>query len=134
SLHGIHALQRGCFGANSPSPTTMPTSSIPDTKDSTWMDGLADFLAQERGVEAILLNQDERKVSIATLGNVNTDALHAKLDTLLRALDAQFGTTGLSHAAIAPPGDFPLNVRAMPGEDGLIEKPSCPTAPRFWKW
>ena len=85
----------------------MPTSSIPDPNDSTWMDGLADFLAQEHGVEAILLNQDERKVSIATLGNVNTDALHAKLDTVLRALDAQFGTTGLNHAAIAPPGDVP---------------------------
>ena len=22
----------------------------------------------------------------------------------------------------------------MPGDDVLIEKPSCPTAPRFWKW
>src|SRR6187397_102908 len=112
-----------------PDPTTSRAAAVP-----TWMDGLANFLAQERGVEAILLNQDERKVSIATLGNVNTDALHAKLDTLLRALDAQFGTAGLNHAAIPPQGDFPLNVRAMPGEDVLIEKPSCPTAPRFWKW
>lgn len=109
----------------------MPEASTP-LPAASWMEGLADFLAEERSVEAILLNPDQRKVSIATLGQVNAEALKARLETVIRALDAQFGTGGLRPGTIAQP--FPLHVRALPGEDVLIEKPSCPTAPRFWKW
>ena len=98
------------------------------------MDSLSRFLAEERGVEAILLNHDERKVSLATLGPTNVEALHERLNALLRTLDAQFGQSGLTPSGITPRGDLLLQVRALPGEDVLIEKPSCPTAPRFWKW
>ena len=115
----------------------MPNSSPPTATAATWMDGLADFLAEERSVEAILLNPDHRKVSIATLGQVDAEALKARLETVIRALDAQFGSGGFRPGAVitqAVPATFPLHVRALPGEDVLIEKPSCPTAPRFWKW
>jgi Zn2+/Cd2+-exporting ATPase len=96
---------------------------------TTWMDGLADFLAQERGVEAILLNPDQRKVSVATLGQVDLKALQDRLDAVIRSLDAEFGAAAYQSGTNAP-----LHVRALPGEDVLIEKPSCPTAPKFWKW
>jgi Cd2+/Zn2+-exporting ATPase len=101
------------------------------------MDGLADFLAESRGVEAILLNPDQRKVSIATLGNVDTAVLKVKLDEVIRALDARFGANGFHTAgAVTQPvsSAFALQVRPLPGDDVLIEKPSCPTAPSLWKW
>ncbi|MFZ4767380.1 MAG: HAD-IC family P-type ATPase, partial [Roseimicrobium sp.] len=111
-----------------------PTSANAAT---TWMDGLAAFLAQEENVEAIRLSPDERKVSVATLGAVNLDALKARLDTVVRALDAQFGGEGFQTrdaTVLTPSATFPLQVRGVPGEYVLIEKPTCPTAPKLWKW
>ncbi|MCE9520783.1 MAG: heavy metal translocating P-type ATPase [Verrucomicrobia bacterium] len=98
------------------------------------MEGLASFLAEERGVEAILLNPDQRKVSVATLGIVNADALKERLDVVLRALDARFGPSGLADHPAQTTEAFQLQVRQLPSKDVLIEKPSCPTAPTFWKW
>lgn len=108
-------------------------NTAPQVPNSTWMDGLARFLASEREVEAILLNPDERKVSVATLGNINTDVLRGRLETLIRELDAQFGSEGRATGTISQ-NAFSLHVRPLPGDDVLIEKPSCPTAPQLWKW
>jgi Zn2+/Cd2+-exporting ATPase len=96
------------------------------------MEGLAEFLAAEQGVEAILLNPEQRKVSVATIGHVDAAALKERLDNVLLALDAQFGAGGTS--TLAQPNAFALNVRQLPSQDVLIEKPSCPTAPKLWKW
>ncbi len=113
----------------------MPASEFNPPADATsWMEGLASFLAEERGVEAILLNPDQRKVSVATLGIVNADALKERLDVVLRALDARFGSNGLSTHPSQTTEAFQLQVRQLPSKDVLIEKPSCPTAPKFWKW
>ena len=103
-----------------------PLKSQPsDSAPSSWTQGLADFLADERGVEAILVNPEQRKVSLATLGNVDSELLKAKLDSVLRALEAQFGN---HPAGPAQASAFQLQVRQLPGADVLIEKPSCPTA------
>ncbi len=98
------------------------------------MEGLSSFLADEQGVEAILLNADQRKVSVATLGVVNAEALKARLDTVLRALDARFGSGGFPSSTAGTREAFQFQVRKLPTQDVLIEKPSCPTAPTFWKW
>lgn len=105
-----------------------------ENPDSSWMDGLASFLAEQRGVEAILVNPDQRKVSLATLGTVDHEVLKARLDAVLRALDARFGPNGLATHASQPKEAFQLQVRQLPSQDVLIEKPSCPTAPSLWKW
>lgn len=99
----------------------------------TWMDGLAEFLANEQGVEAILLNPEQRTVSLATLGTVNAEALKGRLDEVLRSLDSHFADQQYT-ATLSQPSAYSLQVRQLPGHDVLIEKPSCPTAPRFWKW
>lgn len=101
---------------------------------ATWMDGLAEFLANEHGVEAILLHPEQRKVSLATLGTVDTAALTARLNEVLRELDAQWSAHGEPDGTLPPGGTFSLQVRHLPDDAVLIEKPSCPTAPRFWKW
>lgn len=98
------------------------------------MEGLSGFLADEQGVEAILLSADQRKVSVATLGVVNTDALKKRLETVLRALDARFGSEGFPTSTAGTREAFQFQFRKLPSQDVLIEKPSCPTAPTFWKW
>ena len=97
------------------------------------MEGLAEFLADERGVEAILVNPEQRKVSLATLGKVDDEVLKTKLDTVLRALESQFGNHHIA-ATGSQTSAFQLQVRQLPGADVLIEKPSCPTAPTLWHW
>jgi len=113
----------------------MPVSESRAPAESTsWTEALAGFLADERGVEAILVNPDQRKVSLATLGVVNTEALKARLEVVLRSLDARFGPNGLPARPAQPTEAFQLQVRQLPSHEVLIEKPSCPTAPTFWKW
>ena len=112
-------------------PNSTPSSPAPA---SSWMEGLSSFLADEQGVEAILLNADQRKVAVATLGVVNAEALKARLDTVLRALDARFGSEGFPSSTAGTREAFQFQVRKLPSQDVLIEKPSCPTAPSFWKW
>jgi Zn2+/Cd2+-exporting ATPase len=65
---------------------------------------------------------------------VNAEALKERLDIVLRALDARFGANGLAGQPAQPTEAFQLQMRQLPSHDVLIEKPSCPTAPTFWKW
>jgi len=104
------------------------TPAPPDA--STWMTALADFLMEEPAIESIRLNPDSKRVEMATLGRVDGDLLQAKLSEVLRAVDAQW----LKQNGQVPPSSGMLEVQQK--EDGafVIEKPSCPTAPKFWKW
>jgi Cd2+/Zn2+-exporting ATPase len=83
------------------------------------------------------LNRDQRKVSVATLGEIDVEPLKLRLNSVIRALDEIFGEGGFqTKAALSAPaeGRSPFQLRSLPGEDLLIEKPSCPTAPRLWRW
>lgn len=102
----------------------MPNTAATDEK--TWMDALGAFLLEEPALEAIQLDPSSKRVKMATLGLVDAELLQAKLVEILRGLDAKW----LSQDANAP---APLDLRK---ENGVLclEKPSCPTAPSFWKW
>lgn len=95
--------------------------------DTSWTDALADFLLEQQGVEAIRLNPEERSVQIATLGQVDAELLQAQLNEVLRALDAEM-LASTSNATVSG-----LTLTSKEGELTL-QKPSCITAPRFWKW
>lgn len=101
---------------------------MPLTADTPapWTENLADFLMTQSGVEAIRVNPDDRKVSVATLGQVDLIALQAKLSEILRDLDAHCNDGALSIAA-------PFHLK-QDGHDVFIEKPSCLTAPKLWHW
>jgi len=90
------------------------------------MESLADFLLNESGVEAIRVNPDDRKVSVATLGQVDLAALQLKLTEILKSLDEHCNDSALTISA-------PLHLK-QEGHDVLIEKPSCLTAPKLWHW
>ncbi len=107
----------------------MPHSHATPPTSSTWMDALADFLLTEPAVEAIRLNPDSKRVEMATLGRVDAEMLQAKLTEVLRAVDARW----LKPTDVVPAHMGMLDVQRKDGAL-LLEKPSCPTAPSFWKW
>lgn len=102
----------------------MPHAAAADAHN--WMEALAAFLFDEPALEAIRLNPAARTVEMATLGPVDAELLQAKLAEVLRSIDAKW----VQEPAVAP---APLEAHADHGVLHL-EKPSCPTAPKFWKW
>jgi len=104
-------------------PTDHPT-------DNSWVEQLTSFLQRETKVEAILLDPQHHSVSVATLGDVDTAGLQAKLQAVLKTLDENLVATASPGSAHTHGG---ISVKVLPHET-LLEKPSCPTAPLFWKW
>jgi Zn2+/Cd2+-exporting ATPase len=93
-----------------------------------WMLTLVDFLQLQQNVEAVLVDPEHRKISLATWSVANAEQLQAQLESVLETVDAD--QTRLT--------DFPDKLGNLRLErDGagiLISKPSCPTAPRLWQW
>ncbi len=96
--------------------------------DITWIDALSDFLASQNGVEAIRLNTTDRSVQVATLGQVDLAALQTQVSELLKSLDERL--------LAAPTKTDDLEGLQLTRREGevLLQKPTCLTAPRFWKW
>ena len=113
----------------SAAPPTVP----PPPQGVSWIDGLADFLMDEVGVEAIRIIPEDKRVSVATLGTVDATALQNKLSGVLKALDSQWVVGG---KAIQPTQDHQTGTFHVKHDsrEVVLEKPSCPTAPKFWKW
>jgi Cd2+/Zn2+-exporting ATPase len=99
------------------------SSSSPDK----WVEDLARFLRSEPGVEAVRLNPADRKVSVATLGSVDTALLDSRLAGVIAAIESRLGGS-VSGAA---PAGFVLR---REGDAAILSKESCETAPTFWKW
>jgi len=99
---------------------------MPNTPDHAWMHAIESFLLDEPSVEAIRLDPSSKKVEMATLGRVDGELLETKLAEVLRTIDAKWLKQVPEHTAM-------LEVSQKSGVV-QIEKPSCPTAPSFWKW
>ena len=102
-----------------------------------WVEKLSQFLLDHDEVEAIQLRPDEQRVAVATLGQVDEEVLHQRLSELLKDLDAKWLSDSAVSEAVGNedvhlhPG---LVTMRHQGEKVVFEKPSCPTAPKFWKW
>ena len=113
-------------------PETSPVPS-PSPEGESWVTLLSQFLLDERQVEAIRLNPEAKTVTMATLGRVDQEALQDRLAVVLRELDEVW--VPADKATPDPSNPHPAMVRLRHEGDGVVlEKPSCPTAPRFWKW
>jgi Cd2+/Zn2+-exporting ATPase len=99
---------------------------MPYSADTSWMLALESFLLDEPAVEAIRLDPTSKKVEMATLGRVDGELLQSKLAEVLRSIDAKWLKQMPEHTAL-------LEVSQKSGVV-QIGKPSCPTAPSFWKW
>ncbi|MCB1228252.1 MAG: heavy metal translocating P-type ATPase [Verrucomicrobiales bacterium] len=101
---------------------------------TAWVEALSSFLADEPQVEAIRVNPHERHVFMATLGAVDEAALQVRLEALLKTLDHTWLSGPADSSSLPDPAETgPLQLEQT-GSDWLLQKPSCPTAPRFWKW
>jgi Zn2+/Cd2+-exporting ATPase len=108
-----------------------PTAAATDS--DAWAAALSDFLLRESQVEAIRLNPDEKRVTLATLGQVDETALQRRLAEVLRELDETWIHSKPNRRPTANAHPAMVQLRNE-GDDVWLEKPTCPTAPRFWKW
>ncbi len=97
----------------------------------SWEALLGRFLLAEEQVEAIRLNPGEKRVTMATLGQVDAEALQRRLAEVLRELDEIWLHDGALPSTGGQPA--PLQLRRE-GGDLLLAKPTTPTASRFWRW
>ncbi len=114
----------------------MSQESAPAHPPSTlsWEDSLATFLLREEGLEALRVDPRQRKISLATLGPVDLEAIQERLEGLLATLDEPGWTPSPVSSAKPAPAGFGLRVSHPKVDEMLLEKPSCDTAPKLWTW
>lgn len=93
--------------------------------NSNWAETLADFLKRQPGIEAVRIDTAARKVSVATLGAVDSADLEAHLKATITAIETQ-----LAQEASAPTG-FRLS---RTGGVTEMAGPTCSTAAKLWQW
>lgn len=92
---------------------------------TNWAETLARFLREEPGAEAVRIDTASRKVSVATIGEVDVERLEARLAATIAAVERTLG-----EKAKAPAG-FTLRQQGALTE---LAEVKCATAPTFWKW
>lgn len=103
---------------------------------------VADVLEEEPALEAVSVDRRHEAVSIATLGQVDEEALKRKIQEKLSELGEHSEACGLLDSSR---GCEDCAVRPTPAilnrievrHDGCsttVSRKTCPTAPRFWKW
>ena len=105
---------------------------------------LAAALAKDESVRAVLLDAHQRRVSFACMPGCDQKAKQAELEKVLQPflpdempacadapwrIDCQLCARGRNQAL--PPG---IRLVTLPGSGVLLERESCDTATRFWKW
>ncbi|MDD5261212.1 MAG: cation-translocating P-type ATPase [Methylacidiphilales bacterium] len=118
---------------------------MPNTNnDICVLQRLAEVIRDNHALQAVWLDAQERKISFAHQPDADTESIRKKLEsilamkTLLKPSDCSKDgwrlscqTCGNSKPDKLPPG---LRLVSMPGSGVMLEKESCQTAPRFWKW
>ncbi|MBA3848798.1 MAG: cadmium-translocating P-type ATPase [Opitutus sp.] len=95
-----------------------------------WTRELIRFLQEQPGVAAVRLNTADMKVSVATLGQVDAGRLEAQIQQVLLAIEARLAENRRGGGPVTPPGF----VVRQAGSTTTVERPTCETAPRFYRW
>lgn len=105
---------------------------------------VATAFRDEPRLEAVTLHRDPPGLSLATLGRVDERALEARLTAAVQAAREadEGGTCELLSGApdchqCASPARASLTgevIVRQSGADTTLARPTCPTAPRFWRW
>lgn len=113
------------------SDVAQPEIPASDSAVSPWMRSLLEFLNREAQVEAMRVDPDRGTVSLATLGSVDLAGLRERLEAVLEGLDREHLLEESETVDLA--GSFGVHLTRR--EHGAVfEKPSCPTAPKLWRW
>jgi Cd2+/Zn2+-exporting ATPase len=95
-----------------------------------WTGELVRFLEEEPGVAAVRFDPADRTVAVATLGPVDQARLDAEIHAVLRAIEARL-EAGRPGGPAGATGGF---VVSRAGAVTTIERPTCATAPTFYRW
>ena len=93
-----------------------------------WIIGLSEFLSHSQNTEALLFDRLNKKISVATLGQVDESVLKASLHQTIESIleDPE---------SFDRPLKWNVSVKQMPSGHFFLERGiPCKTAPRFWKW
>jgi Zn2+/Cd2+-exporting ATPase len=100
--------------------------SIQEGKMNTnWAQTLAEFLKRQPGVGAVRIDTETKKVSVATLGEVNMQELELRLAETMAMISHDLNMPG------AAPRGYTLK---QEGTQTEMTGESCHTAPKLWKW
>lgn len=101
-------------------------------------------LAEEPALEAVTIDRAHQKISVATLGRADVDALTGRLTEKLHEAQTQAGGPAcglLSGDGDCATCDQPLTAEELKritiqhaGTATTIARVTCPTAPKFWRW
>lgn len=97
---------------------------------AAWTKELIRFLEEQPGVAAVRLNTADMKVSVATLGQVDTAQLEAQIQQVLLAIEAKLAAGRRAAGPVTQPG----YVVKQAGSVTTVERPTCETAPHFYRW
>lgn len=92
-----------------------------------WREILADFLLGQQGLEAIRLDPGHKSVEVATMGQVDVSLLQARLNEVLRELDAEV-------LASAQPGRTAGLVVSRDSRGLTVQKEGGIPPAGQWKW
>lgn len=150
---GVAACQPAPPGAMSPGrpgDSEMKPAAIPDPDAPASAGGpclvrtVAGAFRDEPRLEAVTIHRAEQRISLATLGRVDDAALEQRIVASMQA-PHEPGTAGSCSllagapdcqqcpAPFAAPAGSALVIR-QEGPATTIARPTCPTAPRFWRW
>ena len=99
-----------------------------ESSAAAWTEDLVRFLQAQPGVAAVRVNPADRKVSIATLGSFDAAQLDSHITEVLRAIEHKLAAGGKGPTSAA---GFVIK---QSGDTTTVERPTCVTAPGFWRW
>ncbi|HUJ43124.1 MAG TPA: cation-translocating P-type ATPase [Opitutaceae bacterium] len=95
---------------------------------AAWIEDLVKFLHAQPGVRAVRVDPAGRKVAVATIGDIDLDAIGRHVSDTIAAVDARFGAG--SGAAAVPQGYVLRRV----GSATEVARQTCSTAESLWLW
>ena len=106
---------------------------------------MANAMVQLEGAKAVWLDADQKKISFAFAPGADVDETRKALQKVVERHQpeempdcTQEVWTGIECSAcvrgVSQPMPSGIRLLNMPGAGVLLEKESCPTASRFWKW
>ncbi|MDR2463338.1 MAG: cadmium-translocating P-type ATPase [Verrucomicrobiales bacterium] len=99
---------------------------------------VCETLLKDQGLRAVWLDATEKKISFAYQTGINLTTIRSRLEEIARRFsprdclpEKQGAGCLVCRRQSAPAG---IRMVAMPDAGVMVEKESCATAPRFWKW
>ena len=92
-----------------------------------WTEELVRFLREQPDVRAVRLDPTARKVSVATINDIDLSLLEAKLAATISAVAARLATS----PGVSVPGGYSLK---HDGRAVVLGRDTCVTAEKLWLW